>query len=79
MKISVCLILIMFLYSCSQTFTHNISAYWTGESWYHPDKSQKETQQDYYECIEEACKAGKLYINLITETNCMTAHGYVWR
>lgn len=73
------LIVVMLLCSCSQTFTYNRAAYWTGEGWYHPDKTQKEVQKDFYECIEKAYKSGKLYTNMITETNCMKANGYAWK
>jgi hypothetical protein len=79
MKVLISLLAIVFLGSCGHSFTNNKVALWTGEGWYHPNKSKMEAQIDFYECIEEAYNAGKLYTNMIAETNCMKANGYVWK
>lgn len=58
---------------------------WTGQGWYHHNKSQQEMWQDYNACKAQCFQSSMKPIgaavvdSAVCETYCMQGKGYVWQ
>ena len=79
-KMLLFIVLLTIICGCGLFSKNNIEpAYWKGEGWYNPDKTEKEYKNDLYECLEEVYRAPSEFTKITVNNRCMRDRGYVWK
>lgn len=75
-------ILILFLFfisSCAPVIQGGHAKYWTGQGWYHPNKTDQEVWQDINQCQAQSMTARGDANQTLVEIYCMQGKGYIWK